>query len=174
MNLRKSIRFFSFVGYRPFTWPWWNNLLWYSVGISVYDSWYDKGWKFTLRVPGWCQDVSAYWHRARYGWAPRDTWSLDSYLNQVLAGTLAHLAKHSSGYPSSYADAKSTDIQTPSDKWRADLLRWATAFSEDPEDVNIYDRDTNYVRQTAEETRRRKNLHTALQEIEPMWGSLWD
>ena len=57
---------------------------------------------------------------------------------------------------------------------RGDLRRWATAFAEDPDDVDIYDRENGYARHNAEETRRRTNLHTALKELEPWWEALWD
>ena len=168
MSLRKPLRFCSFGGYRLFTRYWWNDLLRYITGMTFYNS----KWQFELRTPGWCRDVYTYWHRARYGWAPRDTWSLDGHLNHVLAGSLDYLAKHSHGCPQNYFDESNPDNQCH--KWESDLRRWAQAFSEDPQDVDIYDRDDNYVRHRAEEDRRRTNLHTALKELEPMWESLWD
>jgi hypothetical protein len=36
-------------------------------------------------------DIRTLYRRARHGWAPRDVWSLDHYLNRVLAGSLEHL-----------------------------------------------------------------------------------
>jgi len=124
--------------------------------------------------------MATYWHRARYGWAPRDTWSLDLYLNSVLGGALDHLATHSGGAPTGYGvDApEGYDVDGNLDttnfaQWEADLRRWAAAFREAAEDVTIYDAPT-YERQQAEERRRRENLHTALREIEPWWDALWD
>jgi hypothetical protein len=37
--------------------------------------------------------------RARRGWAPRDTWSLDGYLCRTLGAMLDHLAEHTHGWP---------------------------------------------------------------------------
>ena len=168
MSLRRSIRFCSLGGYRLFSRYWWNDMLWYVTGVSFYGA----EWQFVVGTPGWSRDVYSYWHRARYGWAPRDTWSLDSHLNHVLAGTLDYLADHTHGCPVEYFNETATDHQC--DQWTDTLHRWAQAFSEDPKDVDIYDRKANYAQHNAEETRRRTNIHTALKEIEPQWESLWD
>ena len=120
-------------------------------------------------LPGWVYDIYAYWHRARYGWAPRDTWSLDSCLNHILAGTLEHLAEHSHGTP--YV-TEGTDVDIEFARWAADLRRWAQAFAEAAEGVHIYDAP-EYTKQRAEEERRQENLHKALREIEPWWEALW-
>lgn len=37
--------------------------------------------------------------RARRGWSDADTWNLDTYLTQLIAGALTHLADRSHGYP---------------------------------------------------------------------------
>lgn len=164
MSLRKSIRFSSFGGYQTFSSYWWKELLWYVIGLHISD--YRA--KCMMSIPGWMQDIYTFYHRGRYGWAPRDTWSLDGYLNHVLAGTLEYLAEHSHGsaYPL-------TDEDPNGERWPADLRRWAHAFSEDPQEVDIYDAP-DYTQHRAEEIRRRQNLHTALKEIEPVWESLWD
>ena len=57
----KPIKFWSFGGYRRFCSAWWRDL-------------------FRSCTIGLIYDIKTYWHRARYGWAPRDTWSLDHYL----------------------------------------------------------------------------------------------
>lgn len=174
--MKKSIPFCSFGGAKPFCSWWWKDLLWYVVGLKLpgthtsYDEWRWDNWHW--RRPGWVGDVYYYWHRARYGWSPKDTWSLDSYLNGVLSGSLEHLAEHSHGAPCGYGNPKPGD-DTNFEQWDADLRRWATAFGEDPEDVEIYDRP-NYVKQRAEEQRRRDAIHAALRELEPWWDALWD
>ena len=161
------IPFCSLGGFRLFSSYWWADLLWYVTGIqiSILHLYYDVRPRIRWRVPGWCGDLYTYWHRARYGWAPRDTWSLDVHLNRVLAGTLEHLADHTLSYPATY---------TSHEQWESDLRRWAQAFREDPQDVDIYDRDDNYTQHRAEEDRRRANLHAALKELEPLWEGLWD
>lgn len=172
MSLRKPIPFCSFVSYRPFTQSWWCDLLWYATGVSTSHSYAFGDGRIRWRTPGWYSDLYTYWHRARYGWAPRDTWSLDGHLNHVLAGTLEYLADHTHGCPQGYFDVTKPDDECH--KWNTDLRRWAQAFSEEPNDVTIYDRNNKYVQQRAEEDRRRQNIHTALKEIEPVWEGLWD
>jgi len=160
-----AIRFSSFGGCRRFSSYWWKDVLWYTTGLHLSDA-----LPITWSSPGWCQDIYTFYHRGRYGWAPRDTWSLDIYLNRVLAGSLTHLAEHTYGCPSEYFDASATGNECH--RWDAELRRWALAFREDPQDVDIYDHDNNYAAHCAEEERRSTNLHRALKEIEPMWESL--
>lgn len=172
---KKPLNFCSFGRWRLFCDAWWNDLSWYLVGISWTNSWNldDKPWWKTLRwgLPGWLHDIKTFWHRARYGWAPRDTWSLDYYLNGVLAGALQYLADHNHGAPAGYGSAD--NVETNFEKWDSDLRRWAKTFSEDSNDVKIYDKP-NYEKHWAEEKRRREAIHLALREIEPWWDSLWD
>ena len=172
MSLRKPIRFCSFGSYRPLTRFWWGDLLWYATGVSISHLYAFGDGRIRWRKAGWYSDLHAYWHRARYGWAPRDTWSLDGHLNDVLAGTLEYLADHTHGCPQSYVVAAKPYDECR--EWNTDLRRWAHAFSEDPNDVAINDRSQNYTQQRAEEERRRQNIHVALKEIEPVWESLWD
>lgn len=176
--MKKSIHFCSFGGANRFCESWWCDLGWYVIGLSwtpVYNRDAQPWWR-TLhwRRPGWLSDILTYWHRARYGWAPKDTWSLDYYLNGVLAGALLHLAETANGCPAGYG-REGADKYEDSDfeKWDADLRRWALAFSEDPNDVEIYDKP-EYVLHRAEEERRRENIRRALQEIEPWWEALWN
>lgn len=172
MQLRKPIPFCSFGGSQPLTRWWWCDLLSYTTGISISHCYAYGDGRVRWRTPRWCRDLYTYWHRARYGWAPRDTWSLDGHLNDVLAGTLEYLADHTHGCPSVYYAGDQHDA--PCHKWNAKLRQWAHAFSEDPNDVNINDRENQYAQQKAEENRRRVNIHTALKELEPNWEHLWD
>lgn len=169
MSLRKPIPFVSFFGYRPFTRYWWNDVLSYLTGISCISSVFLKP---SLRAPGWWTDVYTFYHRGRYGWAPRDTWNLSDYYNHVFAGSLEYLAEYHHGCPPTYYDATNTGNECHA--WDMTVRRWATAFSESPTDVAIFDADDDYVKQDAEETRRRENIHTALKEMEPLWDHLWD
>jgi hypothetical protein len=176
--LKQAIRFCSFGGARRFCGTWWNNLLYYITGISGEPPWSrfhdDELWWQTLtwRRPGWVVDIHTYWHRARYGWAPRDTWGLDGYLNGVLAGSLSHLAENTHGTPAGYPSLTEWG-ETDHQMWSDDLKRWSKAFSEDPEDVDIYDKP-DYTLHNAEEKRRRDAIHQTLKEIEPWWDALWD
>lgn len=182
-KMKTTIKFCSFGGYRLFCDRWWADLSWYVIGLrwrpsyerrEMHQSWWRSA---SWCAPGWCHDLYDFWHRGRYGWAARDTWSLDYYLNRVLAGSLEHLADHTHGAPAGYGmDPAMVTDETPTDfgKWDADLRRWAKAFSEDPSDVDIYDAQDGYVQHRAEEERRRAALHQTLREIEPWWESLWD
>lgn len=152
---RKPIPLFYITGgFRPFIWPWWKQIL---------------KWVF---FAGWWRDLRTYWYRARYGWAPRDTWSFDTYLCDVLGYGLEYLAEHKHGTPIGYPDPNGGET-TDHEQWVADLKRWASAFRENPHDVDIYDAPY-YEKHNAEEKRRSENIHQALKEMEPWFESLWD
>lgn len=175
--MKKATTFSSFGGYRRFCGAWWNDLFWYVIGISGTNHWNrEESWWKTVRwrQPGWVNDIVTFCHRGRYGWAPRDTWSLDYYMNRVLSGALVHLADTANGAPAGYGMPEGAELgETNFEKWDADLRRWAKAFSEDPQDVDIYDKP-EYVKHRAEEERRRTALHEALREMEPIWEGLWN
>lgn len=50
--------------------------------------------------------------RARHGWAPRDTWSLDGHLCRTLGAMLNHLAEHTHGWPQGPDFPEFTDWQS--------------------------------------------------------------
>lgn len=117
-------------------------------------------------VWGWTRDVRTYWHRARYGWAPRDVWSLDTYLDGVLGGALARLGRDVCSYPSDYPGG--------CEQWEADLNRWAVAFQRVAADdyYEIHGRD--FAAWNADEAAREKARNEALAEMLPWWGALWN
>src|SRR5690242_439924 len=124
-RLKKPIEFCSFGGYRPFCESWWSDLLRWTIGVSwmaSYNRHDGQRWFRTLswRRPGWYVDLYTYWHRARYGWAPRDVWSLDHHLNRVLAGALEHLANTNHGAPVGYGSVDG-EGETDFTKWDTDL-----------------------------------------------------
>jgi hypothetical protein len=173
VSYRQPIPLFSSGGYRRFTSFWWGEKLHWTLGLRLRP--------FRWRTPGWIRDLYEFWHRGRYGWAPSDTWGLDRYLNGVLAGSLEHLAQHLSGVPAGFLmtnadDTMETnaDVDARAKAWEELLLRWAKAFSEDPEDVDIFDTADGYKAHHAEEERRRAAIHQALKEMEPWWEALWD
>lgn len=174
--LKKPHYFFSFGHYRRFSWWWWNDLCHYLIGISYDFNASELGRRpIWGSVPGWCYDLYTFYHRGRYGWAPRDVWNLDYYYNRVMAGSLEHLANTTHGHPPNYrGDGDDMDGTIAAANWDSDLRKWANAFSEDPSDVDIYDREDGYKAHLAEETRRREAIHQALKEMEPYWEHLWD
>lgn len=184
----KPIHFSSFGGYRRFCSSWWNDLLWYTIGIDF------SGWlhyreidtaRVTWGLPGWCHDVYTYWHRARYGWAPRDVWSLDHYLNRVLGSTLAHLADTTHGTPGGYplgSKAPTDEYGNPAtdhDQWNADLRKWSDAFLDlhawdETGERAEFDKGTNVRDVCKMEENKYKKVEKALKELGPWWGGLWD
>lgn len=44
-------------------------------------------------------DIYTLYHRSRYGWSPRDCWSLDAYICDILIGGIEWLYKHKIGLP---------------------------------------------------------------------------
>lgn len=154
-------------------------ILYYLTGIDI-----DKfgGWEVHWYAPGWYQDIRNFYLRGRYGWCPRDVWNLDDYWGRVMAGSLEHLADRATGFPAGFPDTPSTQpaIATADDTdarfalWQATLRRWAKAFSELPDDVDIYDDADGYKAHCAEEERRREQLQTTLKELAPWWEALWD
>ncbi len=155
----KPIPFSSFGGYRTFCDAWWKDL-WRTITY------------------GWWHDVKTYWHRARYGWAPRDTWSLDHYLARVMGGSINYLAKHVNGAPYGYNNLNPDgwDVDTDFEKWEADLKRWSEAFSNYANDnyYELYKDEPNYDKRKADEKARSEALHQALKEMEPWFEGLWD
>ena len=99
------------------------------------------------------------WHRARYGWSPRDTWSLDDYLCRVAAESLTHLRDNAHGHPGG----------TTPEKWAAQLTRiieplevWGSHWDWDCD----VDRD--------EHIRRYREAQKAWRRLGEVLGNLWD
>lgn len=177
VSYKTPIDFCSLGGYRRFCLPWWKDVLSYPF----IDFW---------------RDCRAFIHRGRYGWAPRDTWNLESHLAQVLAGSLNHLAEHTHGAPSNYPNTNGHSFvhavdedkegETIFTRWRADLKRWAKAFA-DYYDWQNNSRDLGYdlADDSAKSPTGRKayfkaekeiknNVTKAFREIGPWFQSLWD
>ena len=139
-------------------------------------------------------DIRTLYRRARHGWAPRDVWSLDHYLNRVLAGSLEHLAETTHGAPVGYPylvphirDGESmrpyrhtddpNDVVTDHERWVIDLRRWAVSFRQAADDSDIFEDGARFVStesQLAEMQRRSDALRQALVEMTPWWEALWD
>lgn len=175
---RYPIAWCSFGGYLRWTPAWWSNLLQYITGILIHvrPSSLPRP-RVELRAPGWWKDVYTIYHRARYGWAPRDVWNLDDYLNRVFAQTLPHLADTTHGAPGGYpfttiGKAPVDDTGAPVtnfEQWSADLRRWGAAFTPEP-DIQSADWE-----QWEKDRKRRVRLRTqALHELAIWWEALWD
>lgn len=66
-----------------------------------------------------CQKVVTYHQRGRRGWAVSDTWNLDSYLTQVISGSVDYLRQHTQGHPSGMTK----------DEWDTILSKIATGIT---------------------------------------------
>lgn len=62
--------------------------------------------------------------RARRGWAPSDTWSLDQHLCRILGEMLEHLADHTHGWPQSDEFPQFADWHTALQRTAEMLLRY--------------------------------------------------
>lgn len=180
----KPIYFSSYGGYRRFCASWWNELLRYTTGIT-FGGWLHyreiKAKPVRWGIPGWCYDIYTFYHRGRYGWAPRDVWSLDHYLNRVLGHSLQHLGKTTSGAPTGYplgAKAPTDKFGVPATdhaQWEADLQRWGQAFLDLHAWVEGADLQTEDIKaRIKEEHRLYQQVRKTLREMAPWWAGLWD
>lgn len=178
----KPFNFSSFGGYYvPFTGVWWRHLLQHTLGFYVARERFPYlGWG----KPGFIVDIYTYWHRARYGWAPRDTWNLDDYLSRVMGHSLKHLAQTSPGAPHLYP-YKSTDAlpvhvdghrehETDFDQWQADLNRWGDALIHSTVDDYAEKHGEDYAASNKDAANRLDARRVALRELVEWWDALWD
>lgn len=143
-------------GYRPLCWYWW--YYWYRYITH-----------------GWYQDIYTFWHRGRYGWAPRDTWSFDLYIAGVLGAGLAYLAATTVGAPCGYPEQRPEfiDDDLSYEQWLTDITRWSVACSNYAKDDYWDLHGRNFDAWHADETARYLAFQTALKELAPWVGGLW-
>ena len=127
-----------------------------------------SSWRFYLRKPWeffedtWL-NLKAAWQRVTRGWANRDTWSLDSYLLEILPEMIDYLREHTHGYPGEY-----NGFPTP-ESWdnylkEEIIIPLRNAREEQTTQINEYDEEfhsypINFVKQ--------ENGFTALEFTEP-------
>lgn len=100
--------------------------------------------------------IKDFWQRGRRGWADRDTWSFDTYLAELLAGALRHLAEHSHGHP----------IGLTTEGWLAILSEMADGFEAWAHLYNLADAD--------EERAAYRKLQRSVRLLHRWFGHLWD
>lgn len=100
-----------------------------------------------------------YWFflRGWNGWAPNDTWSLDTYLDVVIRDAVEHLRKNNMGYPS--------DVGSP-EKWN-DILHRISFLAD--RHLGMVEMDFKYTNEEYDATT--KELFELLGKY---WGNLWD
>ena len=156
----------------------WRDVLDYTVGLQVGHRYNSAPFRF--RTPGFIQDIYTFYHRGRYGWAPRDTWNLHNYYDQVIGDSLEYFADHLHGAPAGYPHNGTThpdgfkDMDTDFAAWESDLRRWSQAFKTVGKDDYYELYGENYHAWTDEENARRKTRNDALREMIDWWDGLWD
>lgn len=144
--------------------------------VSLYYRWTSYSeWKFLTRR------IKGYFVRGYRGWADHDTWNLDSYLAEVLAGSLRHLAHRHFGCTHEFWDAEAKGDETH--RWREWLLDKADWFEWYYRDKDGISDDTDWANLPREEVRRRIQVHNAkmdrfhnevLADFGKHWGNLWN
>lgn len=169
---KKPLPWCSFVGYKLLSSYWWKEVLSYVIGIQVQSalvSWTLRSRRVMWNTPGWWRDITTIYHRARYGWAPRDHWDMYTHLEKVLSEMLLHFADTTHSYAERYSSGEA---------WSAQLREWAIdiiavkQFEESDEYLRLLDTDPQAFRQALERARGRRNA--ALQGIIESWDDLWD
>jgi len=169
VSYRDPIEFCSLGGYHWFSSYWWKDLLSYPF----YDFW---------------RDCRTFYLRGRYGWAPRDTWNLESHLARTFAGTLNHLADHTHGVPGDYPGGtglnngnEDPNYDTAFANWQTDLRRWAGAFDnyydwhQNGRDMSYNVRDKSSMKELIRKEKAITNdITKTFKEIGPWFRALWD
>lgn len=168
-KIRKPITWFTYPSIRD----------WGGMG-AFGNPYFWRQWANYIFTDQWVRDIHQIYHRARYGWAPRDVWNFDQYLDAVIGQGLIHLADKSCGTPYPYPFTNPDDVPTNyemtddiHDLYRSDINRMGQAFLENTEDDYFERFPYDYSAWHTEETRRRDARNAALKELMPWWDSLW-
>lgn len=115
-------------------------------------------WVYARPLRNWRRIIRHRRQRASRGFSTYDAWNLDGYLAQVIADGMAHLMKHSHGYPGSFSCEE---------EWKSALARievplrvWAECK------FDMMDLD--------EERRWEERCHEALSLLNEVFFGLWD
>lgn len=116
-------------------------------------------WRFTRYTEMRYKIRKIYWFfiRGWRGWAPNDTWSLDTYLDIVIRDSVEYLRKHNMGYPS--------NVGSP-EAWN-DILHRISYLAD--RHLGMVEMDFKYTPEEYEATT--KELFDLLGKH---WGNLWD
>lgn len=144
----------------------WRVFLAYFVGVMV------GGPEIRWGLPGWWKDLSDFYHRGRYGWAPCDVWNLHSHMEKVLAESLVYLSETSYSFAPNYSS---------SDAWKQQLRDWAIdlralhEFQESDEYFHLLQSGMESIETlAAKEAELMARRDTALRQIVASWEYLWD
>ena len=148
---------------------WWNDPIGYNI----------KKYEYRQKHPIWARLQDAYWTVWRFfrrselrhnirrvywffirgwrGWAPNDTWNLDTYLDVVIRDAVEYLRNHKQGYP--------CQVGSP-EAWDAILHR--ISYLADRH-LGMVEMDFKHTAEEYEATT--KELFDLLGKY---WGNLWD
>mgnify|MGYP001568097009 CR=1 FL=1 len=135
-----------------------------QVGTFIGGRWWRHPQLLTLPYDLW-REAKAFVHRGRYGWAPCDTWSLGAYLEDVLSGSVRHLARN-----------------TNSGACNMTKLEWSIYLNDVANCIDLYrymqdDLDAfekNPDKHFADEAKAYEEMTIALHRLVDRWGHLWD
>lgn len=150
----------------------WRTVITYFFGVRVKTNAMDGGPEIQWGLPGWWKDISDFYHRGRYGWAPCDVWNLHSHTEKVLAESLVYLSETSYSFAPNYPS---------SEAWKQQLRDWATElralheFQESDEYFRLLQSGMENIETlVAKEAELMARRDTALRQIVASWEYLWD
>jgi hypothetical protein len=149
----------------------------YKINIYRRIKWWYRRWKFK-------------WQRALWGFSAYDTWSMDSYLAELIGNMLLYKADHDVSYKYDVTPQEwqqklkdiallfkfyNEELPTPSyDKYKESMK---TIIKDDGEFVADYDQEALLAwreEEKANHERKRVNLKKGFEELLEIYEDLWD
>lgn len=107
--------------------------------------------------------------RAKYGFCPRDTWNLDTYLAIVLQNSLIWFSKNHHGYPGTMTNEEYEEKLAQMIEYTKEYLIDYIDLAPDTEDNEILTKYYKEVRKKREET-----LDAGFKLLRELFETLWD
>ena len=107
--------------------------------------------------------------RAKYGFCPRDTWNLDTYLAIVLQNSLIWFSKNHHGYPGTMTNEEYEEKLAQMIEYIKEYLIDYIDLAPDTEDSEIL---TKYYKEA--EKKREETLDAGFKLLRELFETLWD
>lgn len=107
--------------------------------------------------------------RAKYGFCPRDTWNLDTYLAIVLQNSLIWFSKNHHGYPGTMTNEEYEKKLAQMIEYTKEYLIDYIDLAPDTEDSEIL---TKYYKEA--EKKREETLDAGFKLLRELFETLWD
>lgn len=107
--------------------------------------------------------------RAKYGFCPRDTWSLDTYLAIVLQNSLIWFSKNHHGYPGTMTNEEYEKKLAQMIEYTKEYLIDYIDLAPDTEDSEIL---TKYYKEAGK--KREETLDAGFKLLRELFETLWD